>query len=158
MANPAQLVRDWRHALVEIDPTYTRYMERIKQFSLNAIEYIGKKILLYDVGVTLLVALTFLFTKGFSFTAYSDRMVYAGLIIVVTGGLVVLGSYAAGRDFGVPPVIKRPEEARRYQSHHLDIRKAIERRYDVAIQIWLIGIGCVGISALIQVFWQMFTS
>jgi hypothetical protein len=133
-------------------------MERIKQFLLDAIEYIAKKILLYDVGVSLLVALTFLFTKGFSILAYSDRMVYAGITIVVTGGLVILGSVAAGRDYGVPPVIKRLDEAKRYQSHHLDIRKAIEHRYDVAIQIWLIGISCIGISALIQVSSKMFLS
>jgi hypothetical protein len=158
VADPAKLVMNWRPGAAEQSPRYTRTMERIKQFVSDAIEYVAKKILLYDVGITLLVALTFLITKGFSFSAYSDRMVYAGITIVVTGGLVVLGSYAAGRDFGVPPVIKRPEEARRYQSHHLDIRKAIENRYDVAIQIWLIGMGCVGISALIQVVWQMFTS
>jgi hypothetical protein len=126
-------------------------MERVRNIIQISFDYLVKKIIIYDLGVCVLVGLSFLIFQGFSFQAYSDRMVYAGIGIVILGGFVILGNAAVGRDFGIPDQIRRPSEAKRFLAHNLEVREALERRYDVAIQIWLIGIGCVAIGAVVQV-------
>jgi hypothetical protein len=45
--------------------------------------------------------------------------------------------------------VVKPEEAKQAQEDAITIRQGREKRYDIAIQIWLIGISCLIISILV---------
>jgi hypothetical protein len=125
-------------------------MRRIKNFLLLAVEYVGKRILSYSFVICVVIGLSFLVTHGFTFDAYSERLVWAGIFIILAGGVVVLGVFSAGAQYGVPLLLKKPDDAKRYIANQSDIRKTIEKRYDTAIQIWIIGLTCVGLGSLVQ--------
>lgn len=126
-------------------------MDPIRNFFRKAIDYIARKILLYNLGVCVIVALTFIYTRDLNVNNYSDRMVWAAMIIIVVGGVVVLGVSAVASDFGVPPLITKPEQAKKYVAHQGEIQQRKEKRYDVAIQLFVIGLMCVAIAAVLQV-------
>jgi hypothetical protein len=126
-------------------------MDRIRKFFYLSVNYLAKKVLIYCLGFSVIVGGTFLFTKGFSFDAYSDRLVWAGLFLFMASGIIWLGVFTAGSQFGIPGSIKKPEEAKKYYEHQAEIHETIEKRYDAAIQIWIIGLGCIGIGALVQI-------
>ncbi len=111
-----------------------------------------KDIVLSDLAIGLIVGLTFLFTGKFTFLAYSERLLYAGIIVILAGGVVGVATMFAGRGFGIPAIIRRPEEARRFLDHFEEYRDEVEKRHDVSILIWLVGMGCIGLSALVQTF------
>jgi hypothetical protein len=58
----------------------------------------------------------------------------------------------AGRSFGIPMTIRRPAEAKALLDHFVEYRNEVEKRYDVSIKIFLTGLGCIGLSALVQTF------
>ncbi len=149
MAHPPKLVKN-RHIMISKLGTGLD-MDRIRKFFYILISYIAKKILIYCLGFSVIAGVTFLFTKGFSFDAYSDRLVWLGLFLFMASGVVWLGVFTAGSQFGIPASIRKPEEARKYFTHQAEIRETIEKRYDAAIQIWVIGLGCIGIGALVQI-------
>lgn len=125
--------------------------DRIKVFLLRVGGYIVKKVLVFCAGFTVLVGLTFLFTKNFSVVALSDRLVWCGLLLFLASGLVWLGVFVAGGQFGVSGRIRTPDEAKKFFAHQAEMRETIEKRYDAAIQIWVIGLGCIIIGALVQI-------
>jgi hypothetical protein len=124
---------------------------RLKEFLRKALIYI-RNILLADLGFALLVALSFLFTRGFTFLAYSERILYTGLVITMIAFVVGLAAGFAGKGFGIPLLIRKPEEAKKLLDNFVDYRELVEQRYDTGIQIFLVGLGCVVVSALVQVF------
>jgi hypothetical protein len=126
-------------------------MDSVKDFLIQAVEYIGKRILIFNLGIAVIVALSFIFTRDLNANTYSDRMVWAGIIFVVLGGLVVLGVTVVARDFGIPPLITRPEHAKKFVTHQKEIFERKEKRYNVAIQLFVIGLVCVAIGALVQI-------
>jgi len=126
-------------------------MEWIRSFLEAAVRYLAIKILVYDLGICVVVGLSFIFTQDLNANSYSDRMVWAGIIGVLLGGIVLLGASSSGMQFGVPPLIKKPEEAKRLVAHENEIRMIKESRYDAAIQIWVIGLFSIGIGALVQI-------
>jgi hypothetical protein len=111
-----------------------------------------KNILLVDLVFSLLVAISFVFTRNFSFLAYSERLFWVGLGITVLAAVVAFSATFAGSKFGVPVFIRRPEEARKFREHIGDVRKEAVKREDVSIQLFFIGLGCIAISALVQIF------
>ena len=126
-------------------------MKRIRSFLEEVLRYILRKILVFNIGICVVVGISFLFTQGLNADSYSERMVWAGIAIVILGGLVLIGAGFSGVQFGVPTMIKKPEEAKRLIAHRDEIQKLTEERQDYAIQIWLIGLTCIGIAALVQV-------
>lgn len=129
------------------------FMERIFLLARRIVRLLAMKILVYVVGALILTAISFLFTKNFTVNAYSDRMVWVGLFLFLLSVVVWLGIFFAGRPYNVPALIKRPDEAKRYLVNREAIQVIIERRYSVAIQVWLIGFTCILFGALIQILW-----
>ncbi len=123
---------------------------QFKTFLHNALIYI-RNIVLVDLGIILGVAVTFLFRGPFSFSAYSDRLVWAGLGVTLLAGVVGFAVMFTGRGFGIPLMIRRPEEAKRLLAHLPEYRAEVEKRYDTSIQIFVTGLGCIVISALVQI-------
>ncbi len=124
---------------------------RFRNFLRKALIFL-KNILLSDLAISLIVGLTFLFTGKFTFLAFSERLFYAGVFVILIGGVVGAATMFAGRSFGIPVIIRRPTEARRFLDHFQEYREEVEKRYDVGILIWLVGLGCIGLSALVQTF------
>ncbi len=71
MANPSELVN------------------KVKQFSYNAMRYVGLRIMPAVVVFFVITALSFLFTKGLTPTAFSDRFFLVGMLIMALGGVVI---------------------------------------------------------------------
>jgi hypothetical protein len=124
---------------------------RIKTVLIQALVYI-RDILFVDLGICLLVAITFIFTRNFSFLGLSERIFWAGLGTTLIGGVVAFAATFSGRSFGIPTIIRRPKEAKNLLDHFMEFREEVEKRNDVSIRLFVIGLGCIAISALIQVF------
>jgi hypothetical protein len=124
---------------------------RLKNFLRKALIYI-RNILLVDLGLSLLVAFSFLFTRGFTVLAYSERIFYTGLVITLIAFVVGLAAGFSGKSFGIPMFIRKPEEAKNLLDNFGEYRDLVEQRYDTGIQIFLVGLGCVVVGALVQVF------
>lgn len=122
----------------------------IKKILANVLVYL-RDVLLVDLVIIVLVAISFVVGK-FSFLAYSERIFWVGLGVTLLAGLVAFGAMFAGRSFGIPAIIRKPEEAKQLLDHMGDYRAEVEKRNDVSILLFGIGLGCIAISALIQTF------
>ena len=122
---------------------------RIKTVLLKVLVYI-RDILVIDLGICLLVALTFLFTRNFTLLSYSERIFWGGLAITLIAGMVAFAAMFSGRSFGIPTVIRKPEEAKKLLDHFDEYLDEKNKRHDVSIRLFVIGVGCIAISALIQ--------
>ncbi len=128
-------------------------MERVREIFKYVLNYTLRKLLLATIGVTLIVAVSFLFTKQFTFTSFSERMVWTGIGLNLLAGVIVMGQVGVGREFGVNnTVVRTTTEAKKFHDNNLKIRAKLEQRYDAAILVWLVGMSCVGCGALLQLF------
>lgn len=124
---------------------------RMKAALIRALVYF-RDVLLVDLGICLIVALTFLFTKNFSFVLLSERVFWAGLAATLIAALVAFAATFSGRSLGIPTIIRKPEEAKNLLDHFEEFRDEMNKRHDVSIYLFMIGLGCIAISALIQTF------
>lgn len=124
---------------------------RMKAALIRALVYF-RDVLLVDLGICLIVALTFLFTKNFSFVRLSERVFWAGLAATLIAALVAFAATFSGRSLGIPTIIRKPEEAKNLLDHFEEFRDEMNKRHDVSIYLFMIGLGCIAISALIQTF------
>jgi len=127
-----------------------QYMQ-IKTVLMKALVYL-RNVLLVDLAVILFVAFTFVFTGNFTFMSFSERIFWAGLGFTLAAGLVAFGAMFSGRSFGIPTIIRKPEEAKKLLDHLQigDFQVEVEKRHNVSIQLFVIGLGCIAISALVQ--------
>jgi hypothetical protein len=135
---------------VEELPEELTFIQKVRQFFKDTVHFVFIKVLLVDVIITLVVAASFIFKSPFSAVALSERMFWAGMVVSLTGVVVFFASSFSGRSFGVPLLIRKPEEARKFMEKTPAIREVAEKRYNVGARIWFIGMGCVAISALVE--------
>lgn len=124
---------------------------RMKAALIRVLVYF-RDVLLVDLGICLIVALTFLFTRNFSFVLLSERVFWAGLAATLIAALVAFAATFSGRSLGIPTIIRKPEEAKNLLDHFEEFRDEMNKRHDVSIYLFMIGLGCIAISALIQTF------
>ena len=124
--------------------------QKLRQFIINTLDYLFRQILLVDLIIFGLVLITFLFTGGLTAVAISERIFWAAMLVMLAGAAVTVATAFAGKGFGVPLIIRRPEEARRFLDHSPEIFAEREKRYNVGVRLWLIGLGCIAISALVE--------
>ncbi len=127
-------------------------MDSVLHLLKGAIIYFFTKVLAGTILICGLVALSFVITKGYSHQAFSDRVVWVGIGMNVVAGIIVMGQMATGKEFGVNSMVRSVGEAKRFLEHHLEIRAKIEKRYDAALLVWLVGLACIGAGALIDTF------
>jgi hypothetical protein len=120
------------------------------QFIKAALKFILQGVLLVDVAILALVLLSFLFYGKFSAIAVSERVFWAGMVAIMMGGIAIAATAAAGHSFGVPIFIRKPEDAKKLLEKAPEIRAEQEKRYNAGARLWLIGMGCVAISALVE--------
>jgi hypothetical protein len=118
--------------------------------SLTKVLHYLKRVTLIVLAILVAVGASFIFTRGLTFLAYSNRLFWAGIGCVMVGGLVVMSLMNLSHDIGVPSVITKKEDARKFMDSNLELRDKIEKRYDLAAMFWLVGLVCIGISALVQ--------
>jgi hypothetical protein len=121
----------------------------VQKIVLMVLQYIGR-LLLFCLAAGLLAGLSFIFTGGISATALSDRIFWAGMIYMLVAVVLVIAISSVGTGLGLPSMVRRPEEARKLLEKHFELRQALEKRYDLCILLWLAGMSCLGLSALVQ--------
>jgi hypothetical protein len=116
------------------------------------VNYLVRKVLVFDAGLILIAGLTFLFTGNFSMTAYSERILWAGVIVFLIAGTVAMAQMVPGRMLFFPYNIRQLEDAKNFVKQTTEFREQADKRIDLGIQLFLIGLGCLGASALVQTF------
>lgn len=114
------------------------------------------RILLVSLGVVAAVGISFLFTGGFSSTTFSDRTFLAAIAIMVTGVLVLLAMAVPQQSIGIPTSAEKARETRERAVQKLQERFQNESRYNISIQMWLVGVVCIVMSALVQIILSNF--
>ena len=130
---------------------------RVKSSGSGILRYL-KRVALIVLAVTVAVGLSFVFTGGLTFLAYSNRLFWAGIGFFVADGVVYMSLMTISHDIGVPSVITKKEDARKFMDKNLELRDKIEQRYDLAAMLWLVGLVCIGISALVQILASRWTT
>jgi hypothetical protein len=113
--------------------------------------YLLRKVLVFDLGLVVLVGLSFLVWKGFSAAAYSERMVWTGIGFFLVSGILVMAQTSGGRNFGVSGQFTSTAHAESMMEWNREIRRDIEDRFDFRFQIFLIGAFALLIGIFIQV-------
>ena len=112
--------------------------------------YLVKKVFIFDLGLILLTALSFVFTGNFSSTAYSERIFWFGVFFFLIAGTMAMAVMLPGRLLLFPYNIRKVEDARKFVKQAGEFREQSEKRMDLGIQLFLIGLGCLAVSALVQ--------
>ena len=123
---------------------------QIKKVLGVVVQYIGR-LLIFSLATSAVAALSFIFTGGINPNALSDRIFWAGMVYMMVAVVLVIAISSVGIGQGLPSMIRRPEEAKDLMEKNLSLREALEKRYDLCILLWLAGMSCLGISALVQV-------
>ena len=103
------------------------------------------------LGVILAVGISFLFTRDLTYRTFSDRLMWGAIASILVAGMGVISMAGLNRDLGLPDVIVNKEQAHRLMDSHLELHARIEKRYDFCILFFLVGLGCIAFSAIIQV-------
>ncbi len=114
------------------------------------LHYILRRVLVYDLILIVIAALTFIFTGGLTPLAFSERIFWVGLFVFVLAGMMVLSYIVPSRFLLFPYNIRKPEDAKKFVDETPEVFKEKEKRLDVGIQIWLIGAVCLAVAAIIQ--------
>jgi hypothetical protein len=105
------------------------------------------KVLLVAVGVFVAIGLPFLLTAGFSFQAYSDRLLWAGILAILIGGMggILGGLGATARKGFRRDGSSKPDSSER--EAHGGYTEG--KHYSFAFRFWALGLVCVAASALV---------
>jgi hypothetical protein len=122
--------------------------KRFRGFLAEARRYLARATLIV-LGITAAVMVSFVFTGGLTIQSFSDRMFWGGVASMGVGGFGVLSMMNLNHTvLGLPNVITKKEDARKLMDNNLELRAAIEKRYDFGIMFWFIGLVCITIGAL----------
>lgn len=125
-------------------------MRRTQNFIRKSTAYIGMKILLPAIIITVLVGLSFIFFGPFSSLAYSDRMFLTGIAFMVLGTIVIFAQMITTRGMEIFFGNNRdPELIKKTLNILPGSREEVEKRYNVGAQIWFVGLSCMVIGAAI---------
>ena len=133
-------------------PEELTFNQKLRQFARAAVDFIFRQVLLADVIIFAVVLVTFIIFGPLTPISLSERVFWAGMLAMFFGAVVTVATMFTGKSLGVPLIIRKPEEARRFLDLGPEIHAEKEKRYNVGARLWLIGLGCVGISALVEHF------
>lgn len=121
------------------------------KFLIKTVLDFGKRAILTILGSMIVAGISFVFTGNMTLIAYSERLFWVGLIIILVGGILVFSLFDVRRSFGLPMIITKPEHAKALLEKSGDISKEKDKRIDLSISFWLFGILVIGVSALLQI-------
>ena len=110
-----------------------------------------RQVLLIDVGVFVVIGVSFLFTGRFAPQAYSDRLLWAGVGAILVGGAVgVLGEMGTAASSGSSKA-RAPSDFRDSPEHTTDVERVAAAHHRFAFRFWAVGLTCVAASALVGI-------
>ena len=109
---------------------------------------IVKKILIFDVFLIGLVALSFLLWGDFSASTFSDRLVIVGLGVALIGGILATGQTTGGRNWG--QMIVSRQQAELLTDFNIEVRQDVERKFSPIFRFFIVGIICFIVGILVQ--------
>jgi hypothetical protein len=125
-------------------------MTKIIEFTIKTTVNFSKRVLLPALVVTVLVGLSFIFFGPISSLAYSDRLFLVGIGFMALGAVVIFAQMISTRGMDVFFGGKREEkEVKKALNLNPASRIEVEERYNVGAQLWLIGLVCMLIGAII---------
>jgi hypothetical protein len=125
-------------------------MTKIKEFAIKTTVNFSKRVLLPALVVTALVGLSFIFFGPISSLAYSDRLFLVGIGFMALGAMVIFAQMITTRGMDVFFGNKREgKEVKKALNLDPASRIEVEERYNVGAQLWLIGLICMLIGAII---------
>ena len=124
---------------------------KILGYILGGLSFLARKILIFDLLLAALVALSFLVWSPFSAQALSERLVWVGIITALVAGVLVTAQTTGGRDFGTSGLFVHSPHAQSMIDFNIEVRQAIEGRMGVFPRIFLIGAILFGLGALVNV-------
>jgi len=83
-------------------------------------------------------------------SAYGVRLFWVGIVFILIGGASAVGSLMVKREFGIPYNVVKQEDAKRLKDSMPAIWESQNRRFNISIRFWIIGLVCFGMSALLQ--------
>ena len=131
-------------------PEELTFRQKLEQFARATFDFVFRQVLLVDAVIFGVVLVSFLFFGPITAVSLSERVFWAGMLVMLVGAVATAGTAFAGKSFGVPLIIRKPEDARRLLDLGPEIHAEKEKRYNVGVRLWLIGLGCVAISALVE--------
>jgi len=125
--------------------------QKIISYILEALSFVVRKILIFDLALAVLVGLSFLIWGPFSTTALSERLIWVGIGIALIAGILVSSQTTGGRDFGTPGMFVRSAHAQTMIDFNIEVRQAIEGRMGVLPRMFLVGGILFLLGVLVQV-------
>jgi hypothetical protein len=124
--------------------------EKIKAYTRQILIFLARKILLIDLILLGVVALSCLLWGPFTAEAYSERLIWVGIGVALVAGVLVTGQTVGGRQYGVSPMFGSAY-GNDMIKFNIEVRQAIETRMGLLPRIFLIGAVLFGLGALVQV-------
>jgi hypothetical protein len=121
--------------------------EKPTPWYIRIVKYFFFKVLVFDLALVALTAASFWFLGPWSALAYSDRLFWVGVVVILAGGLVLMVMSFVRRD-DQPRMAPEPGEPRNVLRRTPSMLSGTDKRYNISTQIWLIGLGCIGFSIL----------
>ena len=94
---------------------------------------------------------TFFAWGEFTLRAYSDRLFWASIGVILVGGFAVWSALGSYTTLGTPSVLTAPGDARIAHSRVKEHMAMNAKRYAVVLRFFVAGIICMGTSALMEV-------
>jgi hypothetical protein len=123
---------------------------KVKAYTLEIMLFTVKKILLYDLALVLVVALSFLLFPPFTITAYSERLIWTGIGVALVAGVVISSQTIGGRNYGVANTYSSAY-SQDLIDFNIQARQAIETKMGGLMRLFFIGVILFGIGVLVQV-------
>jgi hypothetical protein len=111
-------------------------------------------ILVIFAAAAVVAATTFLIWDrlgAFSLRAYSDRLFWAGIGLIVIGGVAVIASLGSLYTLGTPSVLTAGADARNAQSRIEDHFRVNSKRYSFVFRMVFSGALCIAGSAVLEI-------
>jgi len=121
--------------------------ERPSPWYIRVGKYFFFKVLVFDLALVALTAASFWFLGPWSALAYSDRLFWVGVVVILAGGLVLMVMSFVRRDERTR-MAPEPGEPRNVLRRTPSMLSGTDKRYNISTQLWLIGLGCIGFSVL----------
>jgi hypothetical protein len=124
-------------------------MDKVKKALLSVGRFVGV-ILLIDLGLFIAVTISCQIGTRCTALAWSERMFWVGIGAIILGAPAVVAMLSTSRSFSINPMTAGMDNA-----IALDIiqseRRGMNKRVSYALRMGSIGIGCIAISALIDI-------
>lgn len=128
--------------------------EKILGYLLAGLSFLVRKILVFDLGIAVLVGLSFFIWGPFTYTALSERLVMTGLGIALIAGLLVFSQTSGGRTFGVPGQFMGSVHGQSLIDFNIEARQAIEGRMGIYPRIFVVGAILFGLGVLVSTLFE----